>query len=258
MSFEEFKSEEDFKTNNGYLVDEVWYPRITRIVGIKAKPALYRYYAAAPSFAVAKSQTDKSAEEGTLVHNVAEKILIGETPAIPESIRPSIEAFQKFINDNEVLVLPEHVEMRVVHPQHRYAGTLDALAVINGKFGILDIKTSQAIYRDYSLQTSAYLAAVKEQPDLDLAETRWILRVDQAQTCYRCASSRRVKGGREKIRRNHLLPCPPDAHDWGPVQGITEFEEFSGFEKDFEGFLGAKKLWEWENQSWLERVGYLN
>lgn len=257
MSFEEYAGPEDFKAQNGYEIDGVWYPRITRIVNIKAKPALYRYYASAKDYRTAEDQKERSAEEGTMVHEAAEKILIGENPEFDPLIAPSVAAFRNFLDNYDVMALPEHIEMRIRHPEHRYAGTLDALAVINGKFGILDIKTSQAIYRDYNLQTSAYLGAIKEIPELAKAETRWILRLDQAQTCRKCASSRRIKGGREKIRRNHLPPCPPDNHDWTPMQGIAELKELHGFESDFQAFLGAKRLWEWENESWLQRVGYI-
>ena len=69
---------------------------------------------------------------------------------------------------------PELVERRIVNRDHRYAGTVDAIARIGGKLGVLDIKTSQSIYRDYNLQTSAYMDALKNEFE-DLS-TRWILK----------------------------------------------------------------------------------
>jgi hypothetical protein len=258
MSFSEYRNLEEFKAASGYEINGDWYPRITKIVSIKAKPALYRYYAAAPSFAVASRQTEKSAEEGTLVHEAIEKILIGKTPEVNPLIQPSIEAFQKFLAENDVMVIPEHIEMRVLHPKERYAGTIDSVAYLNGKFGVLDVKTSQAIYRDYALQTAAYMGAVKEIPALAKAETRWILRVDQVAECFRCAATKRLKGGREKIKRGSLFPCRTDSHDWGPVTGVVELKEFPDWENDYVAFLGAKKLWEWENEDWLKKAGYLS
>ena len=47
------------------------------------------------------------------------------------------------------------------------------------------------------------------------------------------------------------------AHEWGPMQGKIELREFPYWQEDFEAFLGAKKLWEWENVDWLKKVGYL-
>ena len=257
MPFEEYKSVTDFKNENGYEINGTWYPRITKIVGIKAKPALYRYYAAAPNFAAAQQQTERSAEEGTLVHQTIEKILVGESPIIDPSIAPSIYAFQKFFANNNVVVIPEHIERRILHPTHRYAGTIDAIAYVNGKFGVLDVKTSQAIYRDYNLQTSAYLGAIQEDPELQKADTRWILRIDQAQTCEKCDATKRTKGGREKVKRSRSVPCPVYSHSWGPTEGIAELKELDNFKNDFEAFLGAKKLWEWENEEWLKKVGYI-
>ena len=160
------------------------------------------------------------------------------------------------MDQNNIQVDPEYVEKRVISHDHRYAGTLDALALIGGKFGVLDIKTSQAIYRDYSLQTSAYMHPLSKQ--LTNLQTRWILRIDQQKTCNRCGASMRPKGGREKIRKNgSRLPCPVNQHDWGELKGIIEIKEFPFWKGDFEAFLAAKRLWEWENEFWLRKVGYL-
>ena len=93
---------------------------------------------------------------------------------------------RNFLRQNHIHVTPELVERRIVNRDHRYAGTVDAIARIGGKLGVLDIKTSQSIYRDYCLQTSAYMDALKNEFE-DLA-TRWILRIDQMQkcSCVRC------------------------------------------------------------------------
>lgn len=252
----DFRSPEDFKEQCGYTIDAVWYPRVTKIVSIKAKPALYRYYAEAPNFAAAEAATLRSAEEGTLVHEVIEGHLLGKNPAIPEAHAAAVTAFFNFLAKNHIEVAPEHVERRVVSQDHRYAGTVDALARIGGKFGVLDIKTSQSVYRDYNLQTSAYMDALKNNyPDL---ETRWILRVDQTQDCLRCGAKRRVKGGREKIRKQGAFICSPYlGHEWSEMRGDIELQEFPSWQSDFEAFLGAKRLWEWENDYWLRKVNYL-
>ena len=46
-------------------------------------------------------------------------------------------------------------------------------------------------------------------------------------------------------------------HVWGEIEGHVELREFPYWQEDFEAFLGAKKLWEWENVDWLKKVGYL-
>lgn len=251
---ERFLDIEDFKVQNGYIVDGLWYPRVTRIVSIKSKPSLYRFYSEMGGMAKSKAVSEKAAEEGTLIHEAVEALLLGQSPEIPEAIAPAVAAFVEFEAAHRIQVSPDYVERRIHHPEHRYAGTIDALAYIDGKFGILDIKTSQAIYRDYNLQTAAYMEALRQTfPNL---QTRWILRIDQQSRCAWCGSTKRVKGGREKIKTARTdLPCP--GHQWGGTQGIVEMQEFPWWQDDFEGFLGAKALWEWENSWWLRKAGYL-
>lgn len=253
-----YSTPEQFKEQSGYTIDGVWYPRVTKIVDIKSKPALYYYYAAAASYAEATAQTKKSAAEGTLVHETAEKILIGENPAVDPSIAPAMEALRRFIEIKNIQVDPTHVEMRVVNYQDRYAGTIDTLALIDGKFGVLDIKTSQDFYRDYNLQTSAYMGALVPDPLFAGLQTRWILRIDQIKNCLRCAATLRPKGGREKIREPKKGPvCPDNEHEWSELTGVAAIKEDPYWKADYDAFLGAKKLWEWENEYMLKKLGYL-
>jgi hypothetical protein len=253
---ESYRGAEEFKQENGYEVEGAWYPRVTKIASIKAKPSLLYYYAQAPDFQTAKNSIDEAAKEGTLVHEAAEAILLGREPNVPAVIAPAIAAFRNFLEERHIKTQPEFVERRIVHKFHRYAGTVDALATIDNKFGVLDIKTSQSIYRDYDLQTAAYVEALHSE--FENLETRWILRVDQLEKCDRCSSVRRTKGGRIRIRRNGGgFVCGELSHSWRDPQGIVELKEIPYSYRDFEGFLGAKKLWEWENENWLKEIGYL-
>ena len=248
-----------FKGTSGYEIDGTWYPRVTKIVEIKAKPALYRFYAELNNFQEGEDIKKNSASEGTMIHEAVEKILIGESPVIDPSIQPSVEAFLKFIEEKNIHADPEYVEKRVVNYDEKYAGTLDALALIDGKFGVLDIKTSQAIYRDYNLQTSAYMGAVEK--DFKNLQSRWILRIDQIKKCLKCGATLRVKGGREKLKLpwngGYSAEAKNCQHEWSDLTGDIELKEFPYWQNDFKAFLGAKKLWEWENDYWLRQAGYL-
>jgi len=252
----DYKNVEDFKGKCGYEIGGRWYPRVTKIIDIKSKPALYYFYGEAASYKAAKEITENSAKEGTLIHEIVEKMMVGENPEIPEAIAPAIKGFKDFFESRNIIVEKEFVEKRIFHPQHRYAGTIDTLALIDGKFGVLDIKTSQAIYRDFNLQTSAYIEALLEE--LPSLETRWILRIDQVKKCFKCGATMRPKGGRNKIRKGRTMLCKPELHEWSELTGITEIQEFPFWKEDFQAFLGAKKLWEWENINWLKQSGYFN
>jgi len=58
----------EFKDLSGYKINGIWYPRVTKIVEIKAKPALYKFYGDLDSFAQGEEIKEKSASEGTLTH----------------------------------------------------------------------------------------------------------------------------------------------------------------------------------------------
>jgi len=244
-----YRDAQSFKDANGYDIDGLWYPRVTAIVGIKAKPALYMYYAGLPDFKTGEAIKAKSAEEGTLIHQTIEAILRKDPVVVPESIKPAITAFMDFYTKNEII--PHKIEERIISKKHHYAGTLDVLAEVNGKLGVLDVKTSIAVYRDYSIQTSAYIEALREDPNMPPL-TRWIFRVDQSRHCLNCPATLRDKGGREKIR-GEKGKCE---HKWGPMQGEYELKELTTFNDDIKAFLACKDLWLWENKYWLDKIGH--
>ena len=140
------------------------------------------------------------------------------------------------------------METRIVSKNHWYAGTIDVLAELNGRLGALDIKTSYAIYRDYGIQTAAYVEALQESGTPPLI--RWILRIDQAKQCLRCPAKLREKGGNQKIRGGKA-DCQ---HVWGPTIGEVELRELEGFGEDMKAFLACKHLWEWEHEFWLRKI----
>src|SRR3989337_130960 len=114
-----FKDEESFKEACGYTIDNVWYPRVTKIVSIKSKPALLRYYAEADNFKAAQDITTKSAKEGTMIHEAVEGLLLNKNLEVPEQIRPAVNSFITFCEQKNIQVTPELVERRVVHYDHR-------------------------------------------------------------------------------------------------------------------------------------------
>ncbi len=258
-----FRDVNHFKSTTGYDIEDFeWVPRVTSILDIKSKPALYHFYAGLNNFKEGEKIKQKSADEGTLVHETIQDILTGKPRTIDKEIKPSIDAALAFVDRHNIVLDPEYVEKQLVNREDRYAGTMDALATINGRLGVLDIKTSQAIYRDYDLQTAAYMAVLsKDVPDI---ATRWILRIDQHRICHKCNAALRAKGGREKVRPpwddNNIgvwLRSKKCSHEWSDVVGDVELKESHNWERDYEAFLGAKRLWEWENEDWLKEVKYI-
>ena len=131
-----------FKTETGHEINGIWYPRVTRILEVKSKPALQDFFREVGSFENAENIKNKSAAEGTILHQTIQDFLTGKLTNIPESIRPSVEEFDKFNKEKKIILHTDFVEKPIWSIRHRYSGTVDALATIDGKFGVLDIKTS--------------------------------------------------------------------------------------------------------------------
>lgn len=264
-------SADDFKSQFGYTIDRTWYPRVTKILDVRAKPQLMQFYADV-GFEKGKEIGRKSAQEGTKVHELVEAMLLHKRVAPPSELAPAISAVKYFLEQNEITTQKDFIERRILHKKHRYAGTLDAIVTIKGKTGVMDIKTSEAIYRDHDIQTAAYFEALREEGVP--VSTRWILRIDQFQTCKHCGSTKRTKGGYQKIKlaaagkTNSLFgngfsqhyeiskTCTPERHGWLDPRGIIELKEIPYSADDFEAFLGAKKIFEWEHRDLLKKIGY--
>lgn len=263
-----YKNGEHFKEENGYCINGEWYPRVTRIIQIKSKPALEYFFKEVGNYSSVQDIKNKSAQEGSAVHEIIEKLILGETPEVPREFSAVAVAFEKFNLGGRIKSNPDLIERKIWSKKDKYAGTADALAFIDGKFGVLDIKTSTGFYPDYNLQTAAYISALREDEIKNYinlprdVETRWILRVDQHRLCKRCGVSLRLKGGRHKVRmangaKRYNAVCVSDGHDWGFSEGIVELKEFPETEGDLKAFMAAKALWEWENNDWLREIKYL-
>ncbi|QQG45050.1 MAG: hypothetical protein HYW89_03545 [Candidatus Sungiibacteriota bacterium] len=260
-----YSNAEQFKGLNGYVINGVWYPRVTKILDVKAKPALDNFLREMENYASAEDVKNRSAAEGSLVHDIIEKLMVGSIVEVPPEIKPAVETFQRFNEERKIVFQPDFVERQILSLQHRYAGTVDALALVDGKFGVLDIKTSTGFYPEYNLQTAAYVSALQEfevkrnfMLPRDI-ETRWILRINQHRICNRCGATLREKGGRSKVRngKNRSGSCPDENHEWGSMVGDVELREFPYFYKDIKAFMAAKILWEWENDYWLRQIKYI-
>lgn len=253
-----------FLKENGYYIEGVWYPRVTAICKIKNKPGLYKFYANQENYAAAQTKLSKAGDEGKYVHEILESIICGREVVIPTEYIGIKKSFEDFLKNHYFYSKKEWLEKRVVNREHKYVGTFDIVGELDGKFAIIDIKTSKAVYNDYALQTAAYMFALKSETWLidkngnrivipkDI-EKRYILRISQKRICNKCGAEiilrkmgDEIRGGKEN--------CD---HEFGEIIGEWELKEFKDHEEDFEAFLGCKKIWEWENKNFLKEIGYL-
>ncbi len=241
-----YKNLEHFKQTAGYFIENKWYPRVTSILAIKAKPGLYYYYSEQKNFSSAQNALEKAAKEGTLIHRIIEEILQGSLPQIPNSLTSLTQSFYSFLEKNKIE--PILVEKIVKSDKYWFAGKVDVVAKVNGALGVIEIKTSSAVWPEYGLQMAAYVQALEENGFENLK--RWILRVDQFRPCLLCQAKIRSKGGNYKIKNNNSK-C---LHQWGPLISEIEFKELDNTDQDLKAFLACKILWEWEYSIWLKKV----
>ena len=104
---------------------------------------------------------------GREVHEWCEQAILwklgeAEIPSMPtdEKAVNAINAFRDWVKQNEVEWLA--AEQRVYSRTHNYAGTVDAVARVNGEFAVIDFKTSTRIYEEYYLQVAAYSKCVED------------------------------------------------------------------------------------------------
>lgn len=204
-----------------YTVDDKIVYGVTSVVGVLDKPALV-YWSANMGAEFAgkvlevgmvidelnkpaiidgiktafRKKSKDAADIGTAVHAYLEEYLNAginkqPLPAMPvnKHIRAAIEAFIAWTKENKVKFLAS--ERKIYSKEYGYAGTLDALAMVNGKLAIVDFKTSNGIYPDYFLQTAAYAKAIEEEDGTPIEET-WILRVPKDGTDFGTAKDDNV------------------------------------------------------------------
>lgn len=112
-------------------------------------------------------KTKEAQARGTDVHAAAEALNLGQTPDVAEHIKPYVEWYRAFLDDHAPVF--EAAEAPVYSIEWGYAGTLDAIAVIDGRRCVLDVKTTdkrpdgsdgaRPPYPEVALQLAAYAHA---------------------------------------------------------------------------------------------------
>jgi|TARA_R100000049_G_C1948206_1_gene94320 genome maintenance exonuclease 1 len=190
-----------------YTVEGRYAPSVTTILDSIAKPALLPWAASegakwfvanCESFEQAELSKEEMAkgirgayrsrsrgalDVGMAVHRWCEGAILwklgkGDIPPMPdgEEAQNSINAFREWVKENDVEWLT--VEEKVYHRGHKYAGTVDATAIINEEYCVIDFKTSGAIYAPYYLQCAAYAKAIEDMRGKEV-DKAYILRFDK-------------------------------------------------------------------------------
>jgi len=122
---------------------------------------------------------DEALEIGNETHKCLESLVNGGPylTGTSEGSCNSINAFDDWTLDFN----PEWLdsERKIYCDKYKYAGTVDAVAKINGRVCVIDFKTSKKIYKPYHLQVTAYAQAIKRIDGLGRWPLGIILRLDK-------------------------------------------------------------------------------
>ncbi len=133
-------------SDEGYLIDGTFYPRVTKIL------------ARLTDFSRIDPETlEYARQRGTAVHQATNLDDAGtlDPETVDPAVTPYLEAWRRFRSDTNLEILES--EKTVWSTRHRYAGTLDRIARIHGCLWVLDIKTG-ILGRSVGLQLAAYAA----------------------------------------------------------------------------------------------------
>ena len=120
---------------------------------------------------------EQAATAGTEVHKWVEEFIKSEkSPDLPKDpkVYNGVSAFLKWVDEFKVKFLSS--ERHIYSKKHKYAGIMDAEAVIRNKTCVVDFKTSNKIYPEYRLQVAGYQGAAEEESGKKYSGDKWIVR----------------------------------------------------------------------------------
>lgn len=171
-------------------------------------------------------------ERGKAIHEWVDQFVKGKNPIMPDDTS-DIRGVSSFLEWKDSVNFESIESEKIVYSkEHKYIGTLDGIALINGVRHLFDLKTGNATYAEHHLQTAAYLAAYCEEygsPEMPRA----ILRVSKENEAeYNERMSKKYKDG-----------FPPFAPFEFTIRSVEQQK------KDFEAFVSALKLFTWAKEN---------
>lgn len=144
-------------------------PGVTTVLGMLDKPGLLKWaWRCGQEGKDIEKVRDEAAAIGTVAHARVEAHLRGmefdETGIAPDRLEQSANAFLAFLAwwEREKFTVVE-TELQLVSERWQVGGTLDILARhADGSLALVDIKTSNGVYREHRLQVAAYAAMYEE------------------------------------------------------------------------------------------------
>lgn len=162
-------------------------------------------------------------------------------PVMPEDpqIALGVNSFLEWYIAHNVQFL--NSERVIYSRKHQYIGTMDFDAIVDGKLTGGDFKSSNGLYNTVLAQISAYIQAAEEEAEHNGKPVKYENRV-----AVRLSKETESEYNTRMTRKN-IIKGKEDA----PIDPYVPFEwkSFEGretHERDLQGFLTAKALFEWD------------
>ena len=182
-----------------------------------------------------------AADLGSKAHEWVEAYINGEKPEMPEQkeVQIAVTAFLEWVDANKVKFLSS--ERVVYSKKHDYVGKMDIEAKVNGELCLIDIKTSNGLYNEYFMQTAAYVMADQEESKRKY-EGRWLIRIAKESEKEYLKRMEKKNMARARLGKSQV--------EYPPYQVFeAKFLDNKTLKRDFEGFLAAKALYEFDKET---------
>ena len=158
------------------------------LLGLNKTPLMYWAWEQGKAGKDFRETKDNAADSGTLAHYLIECDIHGTKPdqAILDKAGKDIldkaeTAYLNFLEwkkTNHIELV--HTELPLVSEKYGYGGTIDYIGKVDGKYALLDWKTSTGVYADYLIQVAAYTQLwLEHNPDKPLTGGIHLLRIDK-------------------------------------------------------------------------------
>ncbi len=172
---------------------------------------------------------------------------IPEIPEIPEAIT-GVNSFLAWEKDMK----PKYVssERMVYSMKHDHMGTLDIELIVDKKLCLGDFKSSNGLYNSVRMQTASYLKADEEENKKKKYEGRWAFRFSKY-----TEKEYVLREERKKVIKAHIARIKGKEFKDYTIPPYVAFEakfldkNKGMIEDDFDAFLHAKALYEWDNRT---------
>jgi hypothetical protein len=163
---------------------------------------------------------DKAADTGTLAHSALERYFTEPDAAPPLAGTPIRARYDEALNwYNQRKIESIGNEIKVYSRKHKFCGTLDHAAVVDGVVSLIDFKAAKSIYKPYEMQIAGYIGAFEEQNPAIRIEQAWILQIGEEKAIP-------YKYTREQIDAAYdSFLCLRRVYEWNRISGKIKAEE---------------------------------